>query len=343
MGVFRFLVDHGLPLPLACACIRHQLLCTVRIKTGSCYAEIGRRSLGSLTGSRLAGMAARVPVLHMCCTRASFWRTYGFPTPDGAMTMSTFVDNLFVAGRSCYGVSKILDDAEAFLAREWELRIKPSSRAILAPSNCADVSVTCETKWPITASMKVLGHWIENDGAVDLCFRNTIQSAWKAFYANCIGIKTDQLPLKSKLAMVSRAVTPILRFKWTRWPFTYGRAEQLDALQRRMYGMMMRVQRHIDEPIGTFVRRRGRQTSSIQRSHGSWSKQWALALVGWSDHLGRPRNSATWPAMLAKLRSPLELAERRAAHGRPQTRNASGYVCRRWYESVSIACDWTKT
>ena len=39
--------------------------------------------------------------------------------PSGRLTMSTFVDNLFVAGRSCNAVSKIFDDVEEFLNTEW--------------------------------------------------------------------------------------------------------------------------------------------------------------------------------------------------------------------------------
>ena len=342
LRVFRFLVDQGVPIALATACIRHQLLCRVRIRIGPSFAIIVRRTLGSLTGSRLAGMAARVPILHMCHTRVAVWKQYGFSTPCGKITMSTFVDNLYVAGKSCYTVSKILDDAEDFLCQTWELRIKPTSRAILAPVNCVDVSVIDERKWPVVTAMKVLGHCLQNDGGIDACFDATVQSMWRAFYGNCVGVKTSRMSVKSRLALVSRTVTPILRYKWTRWPFTCCRAQRLDAIHRHMFGVMLRLERKRDESIDVYVRRRGRETGRLQKLHGSWSRQWAFGVVGWSEHLERERNSLTWAAMLSKLRTPTELAERRAQRGRPSTRSCSGYIRRRWHESIATARVWSQ-
>ena len=73
--------------------------------------------------------------------------------------MSTYVDNLFTAGRSCYGVTSILDDAETFLLSHWGLAIKASSREVMAPLRAADTSVTEESKWPVVRTMRVLVHF----------------------------------------------------------------------------------------------------------------------------------------------------------------------------------------
>ena len=167
LRVFSFLCRNGLPHALAAACIRHQMLPQIMLKLGDDLVNIGSRSIGSLTGSGFAGKAARVLIQHACCVREPYWRFYGFDTPTGCLTMSTFVDNLFVAGRACNAVSKIFDDAEEFLNTEWGLRIKPSSRLILAPRGAADVSVSDAQKWPVVESMKVLGHILQHDGGVD--------------------------------------------------------------------------------------------------------------------------------------------------------------------------------
>ena len=59
--------------------------------------------------------------------------------------MSTYVDNLFVAGRSLYGVTRVLDDVDVFLASHWGLAIKPLSRLVMALHRAADPSVTDES------------------------------------------------------------------------------------------------------------------------------------------------------------------------------------------------------
>ena len=240
-------------------------------------------------------------------------------------------------------MSRILDDAEGYLRREWDLCIKPSSRAILAPVHSADVSTSDESKWPVVLRMKVLGHWLQNDGATNFCFEESLQSIWRAFFANCAGAEVSRLSMRVRTTLLLRTVTPILRFKWTRWPFTTSKAIQLDAVQRRMIGILLCLRRQRDDPLDVYIRRRGRRAGELQRATGAWSKGWAQAVVNWGEHLKRPRNGATWAAMLAELRSPDELAERRAVNGgRPRTRSCGGFVRKRWWESVGDAQLWTQ-
>ena len=81
----------------------------------SVFSDIASRSMGSITGSRMAGMAARVLVEHVCCERSLTWRKWGFPTPSGVLTVSTYLHNLFAASTSSYFACKILDDTAEFL------------------------------------------------------------------------------------------------------------------------------------------------------------------------------------------------------------------------------------
>ena len=73
-------------------------------------------------------MFARVPVEHLCAERAVHWQQGGFPSPNGILSMSTYVDNVYVAGKSCSAVSSILAD--------WGLRFKASSQMVMAPLGC---------------------------------------------------------------------------------------------------------------------------------------------------------------------------------------------------------------
>ena len=340
LRVFEFLVLNGLSQAVAAACVRHQLLPKISLQFGNGTAVIKDRCIGSLTGSRLAGMAARVPVHHTCCIREPIWREYGFSTNTGKLTMSTYVDNLFVAGRSCHGVAKFLDDAEAFLLSQWNLTIKPSSRLILAPLHSADTEVEAPAKYPVVQAMRVLGHILECDGSVNSCFENSVNCMWRAFYSNCAGKDASKLPRQHRLGLICKAVLPIVRSRWARWPFTTTRAQRLDAMQRKMMSIICSLRMDVGESFEGYVRRRGRELAQLQKRYGRWSMLWANAITGWADHLQRPINSKTWASRVMSLRTPAELAERRAVSGTPMTRSASGWVCRRWFESVQYACEY---
>ena len=77
-----------------------------------------------------------------------------------------------------------------------------------------------------------------------------------------------------------------------------------------------------------------------QLKAGVLSRLWAGRVVDWQEHLTRKRNGACWSALLQTLRSPLELAERRAEAGRPGTRIQSGFARARWCESVQTAREY---
>ena len=133
-------------------------------------------------------------------------------------------------------------------------------------------------------------------------------------------------------------MVPILRFRWRRWPFTITRARYLDRLQRRMIAIVIAVRPLADEECLSFIRRCNRAVSTLQRSIGAWSTQWAQGLVGWDDHLQRANNANTWAAHLRHLLTPEDLECRRMLNGRrPVTRNRSGWICTRWFEQISCA------
>ena len=152
-----------------------------------------------------------------------------------------------------------------------------------------------------------------------------------------------KMPLSARLAVLSRAVVPVLRFRWSRWPFTISRAQLLDGIQRRMLSIILGIRPQPDETPERFVRRRGSSISALQKKMGCWGKRWASAIVSWAEHLERPRNRETWAARVSAIRPLSELEERRQVFGRrPHTRVGSGFIRRRWFESVAIAkshCD----
>ena len=108
-------------------------------------------------------MASRVPVEHVCKSRIIVWKKWGFPCPSGVLTSSTYVHNLFSAGKSCYAACQILDDAELYLSKWWDLSIKPSSRQVMGAASSVDLSVPDAAKWPVVNHMEVLGRILQDD------------------------------------------------------------------------------------------------------------------------------------------------------------------------------------
>ena len=72
-----------------------------------------------------------------------------------------------------------------------------------------------------------------------------------------------------------------------------------------------------------------------------WSVRWAEAVVGWACHILRNTNAACWASPLLAIRSVSELSERRSRFaGRPRVRASSGFMPRRYLESVKHAIDY---
>ena len=105
------------------------------------------------------------------------------------------MDIVYAAGKSCFAVSTIVDDAEDFLSTQWELVFKLASRLVMAPAAADDTPVSDSTRWPVVQSMEALGHVLEHDGAIETCFNRSCNNAWKAFFANCGARDASNLPI----------------------------------------------------------------------------------------------------------------------------------------------------
>jgi len=271
--------------------------------------------------------------------------------------MSTYVDNVYVAGKSCFAVTSILDDASDFLLANWGLHFKASSQMVMAPLGCQDFDVTDESKWPLVDQMDVLGHCLQNDCGIEACFQRAFQNAWKAFFANCCSRDAARFPVSARINLIKRSVEPVLRFRWTRWPFRKDHANKLDSMQRKMLCIISGIKPNGVESAEAFIHRRGRSVARLQRSIGSWGNAWAKALLLWDEPLQKienrhlwpaavrrfldPGNFDSWPSKLRGLLPPSQLALRRTFNnGRPSTRNTPGFIQRRWSESLEVATDW---
>merc|ERR1711933_107959 len=85
---------------------------------------------------------------------------------------------------------------------------------------------------------------------------------------------------------------------------------------------------------------------------GLWSKRWFQRALRWDDHMSRPRNLRSWPALLRNygdhdwfifrrsLFTPTEsgpFSNFSATAGRTDTRAVRGYVHTRWHDGIRYA------
>ena len=349
MTIARFLIAKGMNASLASSLVRHQMCPQVALSCGSSNFSIGRRSIGGLTGSRVAGFLGRVPVEAIISERTPHWRKWGFSTGRISLCMSTWVDNLFSVSSSLPGALAILEDFETFLQRDWRMKIKDKSRSCIVAQGCNDEPANA-ARWPLLQTFEVLGHTLQSSGSIRACWSKTKRSMWYAFWSNPGSNSARKLSAQARLRLLQRAVTPGLDFRCSRWPPQPQIAKEVDSLQRKMVGSIVNVPRWSGELVGDFVRRRGRNAARLCREHGVWSDRWFKRAVLWDEHLQRPQNSNTWSAKLRAHRDRLWFVQRRASllplgqswsssvtGGRTRTRTLPGKVHTRWPDGIFFA------
>ena len=201
-----------------------------------------------------------------------------------------------------------------------------------------------DTSWPHTETFHCLGHILTSSCSIEPCFYATKRLCWNAYFLNFSSKVARRLPIAHKLALLKRAILPIITYRCTRWPFQRKYAKELDKLQSKMVAVMTREVRYPDEELASYIKRRNQMASRLAGRLGRWSHVWARRVVAWHDHLNRSRNAATLVARTFHWHGALWLRTQRLEHGtsalagRTRTRiPVSMPVHTRWEESVRDA------
>ena len=162
---------------------------------------------------------------------------------------------------------------------------------------------------------------------------------WSAFWGNCVGPCTRGLGVDQRCRLLDRSVRPVLHFRNTRWPFTKTLADHQNRTQRHMLAHFVRVERLPCEELPNYNRRRMRTIGNLALQRGIWGNEHAKRVVAWADHLERAQNASSLAAQLFLWRDQLWLQQRRIDSGvmRPMTRALSGFLPKRWDESIQDA------
>jgi len=336
LRIFRWLVDNGCDIAIASCALLHQLAPVILVSNRTSATPIGNRSLGGITGSRVAGQCGRIPVLATLYDNLDELTELCWKQREVKLVASTFVDNVFFVGSSVYNATGMGDLFEESLRRNWNQAIKPSSKVVLPTFGNAEV-IPHGPSWTVVDSMVVLGHTVEANGAVNMDYDASAKRMWASFYLNAGIVGNRKMSLPYKLRLLTRATLPHLVGHAVRWPFTKHRAGLIDVLQRRMISALVTIPSLDTDTAEVYMRRRNREISKVQLSMGKWSTRWAKLQIDWYEHLVRDRNAWSWGAQILTIRPPEELEERRLEFGRVRTRARSGWVRARWTECIDEA------
>lgn len=259
-----WLERNGFPVADVACILRHQLPVTIYISlahTATTPCIVGR-AIGGLTGSRVALSLSRIPIGTLFAYFQNDWLQKGF---QGRFSAASWIDNIYFVSSTPHKAITMATEASNFLKDHWGLDIKSDSTSYMCarghPEDFEDHEIPIG--WSKTTSFNVLGHVVQNTGASCACVNNAINAAWRVFWANIHCKRARNLATMHKLRMFDRFVTPVLRFRWSRWPFNKSLADRLDRTQCKMYRSVFKLVRLPLETDATFFRRSAKYVASL--------------------------------------------------------------------------------
>ena len=319
--------------------LRLHTLPSLRLSVGSSSCEIRARTSGFFTGTRPAGVAARIPLLDVPLALQGSWPTRASIYNDVCCAVGSYVDNLVSLAPSHQAAVGILEDFGAELTSRWQLTYGDDSREFLPARGYPEDELERNPApgWKCCDTMRCLGHWLSSDGSIGVDCRNTIAAMWKCFYANLNGGLTTS-SRTTKLNFLDRCVRPLASWKWARWPHQRTLATKLDQAQTHMIGILCPVHPRPQEAPLDYFRRRSLLNGRVATKAGRWSQAWARAIVGWQGHFTRDHANCKWaPAMSAWHDSEWLEARRGRYRARTRTRATRGKPSVRWQDGFDAA------
>ena len=194
--VGRCLIARGVHSTIVRAVLQFQLLPTVFINSRFGSVPTHQRTLGTLTGSRCAGVLGQIPILDVCEFEEQFLQAHAWAACADRSPVLSWVDNLFWFAKSVHSAVSIGTRIEESLLARWRLVLKPDSKILQPGLGCEEPS-DWATGWRIAASAPYLGHIVQTNCAIRDCWQAARTKMWKAFWANSGSMLGRKLPSRS--------------------------------------------------------------------------------------------------------------------------------------------------
>ena len=333
-SIMQWLLRHDVDAALVGAAIRAQMLPAILIQCQAAECRIIGRSTGGLTGSRVAGSLARIPIEQTIADVAKIAGNQGFLAGSLRLTLASYVDNIFVLGKDGPSAVLIADKFEELLAVRWKQTIKPSSREIMVPKGALVGRVNVK-RWKLVESMKVLGMSVQHNAETDQSWKETERAALGIFFRRAHSGLVKQLSNSSRHKTLNLTVKPYIMFRLTTTPLSETRVYQVEKMQRRMFNSIARVTQKDGESNHDFYKRKNTQVSSSMKLSGMWHCAAARQHLSFREHIKRSASRLEWAGVLDAWNDE-GIAAARAAGAR-LLRRWRGHVAQSWALSEKTA------
>ena len=126
--VVWWIISNGGSKALVGALLRHQLVPSIVCRIASVEFTVAGRSIGGLTGSRVAGSCGRIPVESSVCKLYHSLAPLGFATGIASLTSATFVDNIYAFSSNAVDAVQQLVLIKEDLKSCWGLTVNQDSK-----------------------------------------------------------------------------------------------------------------------------------------------------------------------------------------------------------------------
>ena len=116
---------------------------------------------------------------------------------------------------------------------QWGIKFKPSSCQYMLPRGSVDAD-DMPSHFSRVSEMGVLGHLIADDCSIKKDWQILRASMWKAFWGNSCSSCLEHDSVQKRIMLLSRAVTSVANFRFSRWPCQKTIALELDNVQVKM-------------------------------------------------------------------------------------------------------------
>ena len=330
--ILQWMKRHKFDPALIGAALRCQMMPEVVLQCQGAETSILGRATGGLTGSRVAGALARIPIEQTLCDVNAIAGNQGFAAGTLRLTFASYVDNLFVLGKDGAAAVLLADKFEEVLSAKWQQTIKPSSREIMVPRGALVGAVNLR-RWKQVTTMKVLGMHVQDNAETNETWEATEQLALTIFFRRAHAGLTRFVSVARRIRVANTAIKPLLLFRCAASPLSETRLYNIEKLQRRLYLSVAGLKQNINEDKLEWQKRRSATISNLMESSGLWHSAVAEAHCKFAAHIVRSASRQEWPGIMQSLQDP-EITRRRFS-GLRLLRRWRGHVASKWDNFVA--------
>ena len=197
----------------------------------------------------------------------------------------------------------VLDGSE--WKKDAKFKLRPVSARQTPETDIYDTDLTaelpevefCKRGWRPVEVMKMLGAHLSGDASISVDLRECKRSMWRSFHGN-IGkdgfkgslgarCKPSLEDCLLKIKNIMRSTLPIIRYRWSRWPWTKARARQIDDFQALLVSRALSLPWAPGETAARYFAKRTEFSRNLCVEIGRWSDKWERDILLWERHMQR--------------------------------------------------------